>query len=231
MTSISRQPERIVIPWTAVRAQPLQHLEVPAVRRRRARLVPRAAVRVRPLQHLEVPTQCRIRGRTLSNFRRPCRCRCFSVLKYPSHTASNISILFTGCPVAATASRIARLTARSRARSVGSLILPRTSATTTSSERPGMALCVSGWIASVAASVRFSLPVRASTPGVALEDIVEGVTRRVSLWLVFSWALRSRALIFYYTKPLLRRFSSRRPTLLSPEPRHSTATSSTLHAL
>jgi len=53
-----------------------------------------------------------------------------------------------------------------------------------------MALYVSGWIASVAACVRFFLPVRASTPGVALEDIVEGVTRRVSLWLVFSWALR-----------------------------------------
>ena len=63
MTSISRQPERIVIPWTAVRAQPLQHLEVPAVRRRRARLVPRAAVRVRPLQHLEVSEICRARGR------------------------------------------------------------------------------------------------------------------------------------------------------------------------
>ncbi len=56
---------------------------------------------------------------------------------------------------------------------------------TTSSERPEMALYVSGWIASVAACVRFFLPVRASTPGVALEDIVEGVTRRVSLWLVF----------------------------------------------
>ena len=207
MPAPRRHPTRPIVPWTAVRARPLQHLEVPAPRRPRARplvpraairvrplqhlkmpalrrslarlLFPRAPVRVRPLQHLEVPTQCRIRGRTLSNFRRPCRCRCFSVLKYPSHTASNISILFTGCPVAATASRIARLTARSRARSVGSLILPRTSPTTTSSERPGMALCVSGWMATVAGFSRvFPCADAVSTPGVALEDIVEGGTRR-----------------------------------------------------
>ena len=60
------------------------------------------------------------------NSRRPCRCKCLSVLKYPSPAATLPVISSTTCPVAATASRIARLTARSTARSVGSLILPRT---------------------------------------------------------------------------------------------------------
>ena len=51
-------------PWTALGAQPLQHLEVPAmcgtgayVRR------PRAVLGARPLQHLEVPTPCGIGAR------------------------------------------------------------------------------------------------------------------------------------------------------------------------
>jgi hypothetical protein len=40
----------------AVRARPLQHIEVAALRRTRARgCVPLAAVRARSLQHLEVP--------------------------------------------------------------------------------------------------------------------------------------------------------------------------------
>ena len=44
--------------------RPLQHLEVPALRRPHARpLVPRAVVRARPLQHLEVPAHRREHAR------------------------------------------------------------------------------------------------------------------------------------------------------------------------
>ena len=57
---LRRLRARILVPRSAVRASPLQHLEVPALRRIRARkLVPRAAVCARPLQHLEVPGHCR----------------------------------------------------------------------------------------------------------------------------------------------------------------------------
>ena len=48
----------------AVRAQPFQHLEMPALRRIRARpRVPRRAVRTQPLQHLEAPALRRIHAR------------------------------------------------------------------------------------------------------------------------------------------------------------------------
>ena len=57
---------RTRVPRAAVRAQPLQHLEVAALRRGRARfLVPRAAFLARPLQHLEVAFLRRIRARPL----------------------------------------------------------------------------------------------------------------------------------------------------------------------
>ena len=62
-----------------------------------------------------------------------------------------------------------------------------------------MALCVSGWMATVAACSRFFPCALVSTPGVALEDIVKGVTRnldsyteRVVVVMSFSWALRKR---------------------------------------
>ena len=60
--SLSTHP----MPRTPVRARPLQHLEVTAMRRVIVRdLVPRSSVRAGPLQHLEVPAVCRIRTRLL----------------------------------------------------------------------------------------------------------------------------------------------------------------------
>ena len=57
---------RHAAPRASVRAQPLQHLEIPPQRRFRARqFVPRAVVRARPLQHLEVPAVRRVRARQL----------------------------------------------------------------------------------------------------------------------------------------------------------------------
>lgn len=52
--------------------------------------------------------------------RRPHECRCFSVFKYPSFTASSSIISDISRPVAVTASRISRLTGRNRARSIPS---------------------------------------------------------------------------------------------------------------
>ena len=50
----------------AVLTRPLQHLEMAAVCRSRARVhVPRAAVLARPLQHLEVAALCRVHARRL----------------------------------------------------------------------------------------------------------------------------------------------------------------------
>jgi len=52
----SRNTARFPVPRAAVRAQPLQYFQVPALRGSVARVcTPRAAVRERPLQHLEVP--------------------------------------------------------------------------------------------------------------------------------------------------------------------------------
>ena len=62
-----RKLARANVPRAAVRAHPLQHLEVPALRRHRARAnVPREAVRVSPLQHLEVPALRRTHARPLA---------------------------------------------------------------------------------------------------------------------------------------------------------------------
>ena len=60
-----RRPEAIVhVPVAAVRMRPLQHGEVPAPRRRIARVLgPVAAVRPRPLKHSEVPAPRRLTAR------------------------------------------------------------------------------------------------------------------------------------------------------------------------
>jgi hypothetical protein len=55
--------------------------------------------------------------------RRPCRCMRFNTFKRPSSTASSSPSSSNRSPVAATASRIPRLTAGSRARSAGVEIL------------------------------------------------------------------------------------------------------------
>ena len=63
-----RRYENEPIPRAAVRAQPLQRLEVATLRSTPARiLVPRAAVLVNPLQHLEVPALRRVRARRQSH--------------------------------------------------------------------------------------------------------------------------------------------------------------------
>jgi len=54
-----------------------------------------------------------------------------------------------------------------------------------------MALCVSGWMAPVAACLRFFLCALVLTPGVALEDIVEDGTRCASLWELFLGVTKS----------------------------------------
>ena len=64
---LRRLRARILVPRSAVRASPLQHLEVPALRRILARPpAPRASVRVQPLKHLELPAQRRSRAPTAS---------------------------------------------------------------------------------------------------------------------------------------------------------------------
>ena len=70
--------------------------------------------------------------------RRPRECMSFTVLKYPLFMASYSLGIITVRPVAATASRIPRETAETRARSVGSDNLSRTCATTRWPERPGI---------------------------------------------------------------------------------------------
>ena len=136
-------------PRTCILARPLQHLEVAAIRRERARpLVPRAAVLARPLQHVEVaalrrgpacplvprkfsarrgafsasrsPIRAAARQRRRSSDSRPRRRRPRGVLRYPRRAASYSLNSSTFRPVASTASRMPLLTARSTARSSGS---------------------------------------------------------------------------------------------------------------
>ena len=80
-------PAQMLAPQTAVRACPLQHLEIaPVCRFRACPPVPRAFVCVRPLQHLEVSALCRlttrlcvpraaVRTRPLQHFELPVPCR------------------------------------------------------------------------------------------------------------------------------------------------------------
>ena len=144
VSALRRPLARVLVPRAAVSARPPQHLEVPAVRRELARVfVPRVAVRTRPLQHLEVPAPRRtcarflapraaVRGQHLQLFElsasRRCltkefltrRCRRCTALKHPSSAARCSPSSSNRSPVAATAARIPRLTAGSRARSAGS---------------------------------------------------------------------------------------------------------------
>ena len=64
VAKFSGDVQPFLVPRAAVRARPLQYLEMPALRRLTTRVcVPRRAVRARPLQHLEVPAVCRPRAR------------------------------------------------------------------------------------------------------------------------------------------------------------------------
>ena len=129
----SRKDTRFLVPRAAVRARPLQHLEVAAPRRVCARTSPRPKENsplemsstpraVRPL--LAAAAQTSVRSQSL---RRPRECLSFSKLTYPSPAASSFETFLTSRPVASTASRMPRLTARSRPRSAGSgkLVGPR----------------------------------------------------------------------------------------------------------
>jgi hypothetical protein len=112
---------RAYVPWAAVRACSLHHLEVPASRRRRGRfLVPRPAVRAQHLQLFELSAPRRCLTKVFST-------RQATLPLHALHRAYTSKLY--GCilikllkpkPVSATASRIARLTAGSRARSAGS---------------------------------------------------------------------------------------------------------------
>ena len=134
------------VPWAAVRAQRLQLFELSAPRRCLAQdFFPRQ--KTSPLQALQRAQTPELRGAILIKL-----------------SSSNLS------PVATTASRIARLTAGSRARSAGSSKWSdlRMCVTTMSSGRPGMASCVSP-------ARRFRSRARVSIPHVALEDMSWGL--------------------------------------------------------
>ena len=61
---IRRRVRRALVPRASIRVQPLQHLEVPSLRRLNARFrAPWTAVRACPLQHLEVPARRRVSAR------------------------------------------------------------------------------------------------------------------------------------------------------------------------
>ena len=95
-----------------------------------------------PLAKPSTPSSCPLAAaaahRSLVSDRRSRECMCFTVLKYPFFPASSSLGIITVRPVAATASRIPRETAETRARSVGSDNLSRTCATTRWPERPGI---------------------------------------------------------------------------------------------
>ena len=121
VAALRRPRARQLVPRAAVLARPLQHLEVAARRRPRARqLVPRAVVLARPLQHLELSALRRCAAQAPLVIRTPRVCLSFSKLRYPRRAACQSGTTFISRPVASTASRILRLTARSRPRSPGS---------------------------------------------------------------------------------------------------------------
>ena len=109
--------------------------------------------------------------------RRPLRCRRCTALTHPRYTASCSASSYNCSPVAATASRIARLTAGSRARSAGS------------SKYSDLRMCVATrWLGrrgmaspAVASRSRVGFCARASRQNVASKDIAEGVVR-AALW-------------------------------------------------
>ena len=175
---------------------------MPALRSFMARAyVPRAAFRAYPLQHLEVPAQAaaehvsRSHGqpsarntfnssscpllaaaaqRSSRRDRRPCRCRRFKTLKHPRITARSSPSSSSRSPVAATAPRIARLTAGSRARSAWSSKFSdlRTCVTTRWSGRPGIASCGEDSCVSVASATRALLRERLAAPLSDLEGML-----------------------------------------------------------
>ena len=117
--------------------------------------------------------------------RRPASCRRSTALKHPSSAARSSSISSNASPVDATAARIARLTAGSRARSAGSSKCSdlRMCSTTTWLGRPGKASPAIAGLAS--RRPRFLLRARVSAPSVATEDIAGGSC--ASLCVEVSW--------------------------------------------
>ena len=100
------------VTWAAIRVRPLQHLEMPALRRHRARkVVPRASACARPLQHLEMPTPRRVRARRpvpqaavraqpLQHLEMPAVRRCMARFRVPRPAvrAQNLQLLELSTP-------------------------------------------------------------------------------------------------------------------------------------
>lgn len=163
MSALRRPRARRRVPRTAVRARPLQNRQVPAPRRRVARsLVSRVAFRACPLSTSSLPPSAAARHTSMSVLGCPCRCKRLVVSQFPTFAARCISGSDNRRPFASssTISRIAGLTARSRAKSAVSNKHERIFASTTWLGRPGIASPASACV-TVACAARSAAFLRA----------------------------------------------------------------------